>query len=168
MDQLLSVLPQSTKTGLPGSVPRNPVSTVRRPQVFGRLRLSFETTKHGPTFLALNEQQLPLRVVRDFRQLDGGSLVHLHNLSGGVLGGDRLDLEVAVGRNAIVQMTSTGATRIYRSAPGSAMARQTVQIKIAENGLLEYLPDQLIPFAGSRYCQQTEIVLGENAGLFWW
>jgi len=34
--------------------------------------------------------------------------------------------------------------------------------------LLEYLPDPLIPFAGSRYQQHTHIDLAYDAGLFWW
>lgn len=118
--------------------------------------------------MAACEQQLPLRVVRAFPQPGGGSLVHLHNLSGGILGGDRLDLQVEVGSGAVVQLTSTGATRIYRSPPDAAAARQTIRISIADGGLLEYLPDQLIPFGGSRYCQETQIVLGPNSGLFWW
>ena len=111
---------------------------------------------------------MPLRIVRAFRQADGGSLVHLHNLSGGVLGGDRLELKVEVGPRAVVQLTSTGATRIYRSPQAAALAHQTIQINVEDDGLLEYLPDQLIPFAGSRYRQETRIMLGKNAGLFWW
>ena len=39
---------------------------------------------------------------------------------------------------------------------------------VAENDLLELLPDPLIPFAGSAYQQQTQIDLADNAGLFWW
>jgi urease accessory protein len=138
-------------------------------QVYGRLRLRFETAgQSNQTFLANSEQQPPLRIVRAFRQADGGSLVHLHNLSGGVLAGDRLELKVEVGPRAAVQLTSTGATRIYRSPQAAAVARQTIQMHVEDDGLLEYLPDQLIPFAGSRYCQDTQIVLGKNAGLFWW
>jgi urease accessory protein len=34
--------------------------------------------------------------------------------------------------------------------------------------LLEYLPDTLIPFAGSRYHQATRVELADDAGLFWW
>jgi len=138
-------------------------------QVHGRLRLRFETVgESNQTFLAASEQQLPMRIVRAFRQTDGGSLVHLHNLSGGVLAGDRLELKVEVGPRATVQLTSTGATRIYRSPRAAAVARQTIQLNVEDDGLLEYLPDQLIPFAGSRYRQETQITLGKNAGLFWW
>ena len=114
------------------------------------------------------EQQPPLKVVRAFPLRDGGALVHLHNLSGGVLGGDQLELVIEVGVGASVQITSTGATRLYRSRQKAPIAVQRNKIKVEENGLLEYLPDALIPFAGSRYCQETTIELAVGAGLFWW
>src|SRR5262249_8995787 len=37
-----------------------------------------------------------------------------------------------------------------------------------DGGLLEYLPDPLIPFAQSRYDQTTRIELARTATLFWW
>jgi urease accessory protein len=95
-------------------------------------------------------------------------LLHLHNLSGGVLGGDQLAMEVEVGPAARVQLTTTSATRLYRSRSETPPARQTFQARVQAGGLLEYLPDQLIPFAGSRYQQSTHIELEEEAGLFWW
>ncbi len=144
-------------------------SLMHAPRVYGRLRLRFEARGgRSQTILAESEQQLPLRIVRAFQLEDGGSLVHLHNLSGGVLGGDHLDLTVEVGPRAIAQVTSTGATRVYRSRRNAEPAQQSLQIGIGDDGLVEYLPDQLIPFAGSRYRQETRIELGANAGLFWW
>jgi urease accessory protein len=138
-------------------------------RVQGQLRLRFEARgdcRH--TILVESEQQLPLRIVRAFRTNDGGSLVHLHNLSGGVLGGDHLDLTVQVGAHALAQVTSTGATRIYSSRNNTELARQKLHVTVDDNGVVEYLPDQLIPFGGSRYCQETRFELGNNAGLFWW
>ena len=109
-------------------------------------------------------------MIRAFPIGHGGTLVHLHNVSGGILGGDYLELEVLVGPNAYAQLTSTGATRLYRSRDTHSenVANQQSLIKIAQNGLLEFVPDQLIPFAGSCYRQQTNIELAEGAGLFWW
>jgi urease accessory protein len=118
--------------------------------------------------MSLCEQRPPLRVIRSFPLEEGGALVHLHNLSGGVLGGDELKLEVTVGPGAYAQLTTTSATRIYRSLPHTSMARQTNSIKVEQDGLLEYLPDLLIPFAEARYWQHTRIELADGAGLFWW
>lgn len=144
-------------------------STPPVPRVHGRLRLRFEARGDSKqTILAECEQQSPLRIVRAFQLDDGGSLVHLHNLSGGVLGGDQLDLTVEVGPRAVAQVTSTGAARVYRSRKNAEPAHQRLQFRVEDDGLVEYLPDQLIPFAGSRYRQETRIELGANAGLFWW
>ncbi len=139
------------------------------PRVHGQLCLRFEARgDRNQTILAESEQQLPLRIVRAFQQDDCGALVHLHNLSGGVLGGDHLNVTVEVGPRAVAQVTSTGATRIYRTRKNAEPAEQRLQINVEDDGLVEYLPDQLIPFAGSRYRQETRIELSANAGLFWW
>ncbi len=109
------------------------------------------------------EQTPPLRVVRAF-----GNLVHLHNLSGGVLAGDRLSLDIEVADRARAQVTTTGATRLYRHREGSEESSQHTRIKVGNDAVLEYLPDALIPYAGSRHTQSTEIVLGRNSTMFWW
>lgn len=143
----------------PGAVPR----------VAGRLRVAFQReAASGTTVLARCEQQAPLRAVRAFANADRGALLHLHNLSGGVLGADWLEIFVEVGPGAVVQLTTTGATRVYRSRKGLPDAVQLAEINVGENALLEYVPDPVIPFAGSRYRQQTRIRLAPGAGLFWW
>ncbi len=113
-------------------------------------------------------QQPPWRVVRAFPREDGGSLVHLHNVSGGVVAGDRLSLTIHVGPGCAAQVTSTSATRLYRHRMGSSDSEQNTQITVAEGGLLEYLPDPMIPFAGSRHCQRTTVSLAHGAAFFWW
>ncbi len=114
------------------------------------------------------EQQPPLKVVRAFRLSDGAALVHLHNMSGGVLGGDKLKMQVEAGPGTRVQLTSTGATRVYRSLGETAVAEQVNEITVGEGALMEYLPDALIPFRDARYRQETRILLADGAGLFWW
>ncbi len=132
----------------------------------GMLRLQFER-RNGATFLARSEQTPPLQVVRAFPSARGGALVHLHNLSGGVLGGDRLESSIEVGSGAEAQVTSTGATRVYRHR-GATPATVITQAAVGEDGLLEYIPDPIIPYAGARYVQRTAIHLAPGAGLFWW
>jgi urease accessory protein len=151
---------------------RSNVSTQTRPPlqgVKGYLKLCFAYDPQSQlTSLSSCEQTPPLRVVHAFAQAHGSTLLHLHNLSGGVLGGDQLGLDVEVGEDARVQLTTTSATRLYRCRAEAPPARQQCHVHIQSGGLLEYLPDQLIPFAGSRYQQATHIELAEDAGLFWW
>jgi urease accessory protein len=116
----------------------------------------------------LIRQDPPWKVVRGFPQSNGGVLVHLHNVSGGVLAGDRLALDVEVAPDARAQITTTGATRLYRHRTGADDSEQLTRISIGERGLLEYLPDPIIPYAGARHRQRTEIRLACGAALFWW
>jgi len=108
-------------------------------------------------------QDPPWKVVRAF-----GSLVHLNNVSGGVLAGDRLALDVDVQAGAAAQITTTGATRLYRHRAGAADSEQQARFSVGDAALLEYLPDPVIPYAGSRHVQRTEIRLGRGSTLFWW
>lgn len=133
------------------------------------MRLGFDFDEaNGRTRMQVHEQRPPLKVIRAFPLPEGGALVHLHNISGGVLGGDSLALAVQVAPGASVQLTTTSATRLYRCSPHASNSLQTNELQVEENGLLEYLPDPLIPFAGARYRQQTRITLAPGAGLFWW
>ncbi|GAC1619886.1 MAG: hypothetical protein NVS4B11_11550 [Ktedonobacteraceae bacterium] len=144
------------------------IQDTAKQDVKGKLDVYFVQDKgEQQTRLLVREQKPPLKVIRAFPISYGGALVHLHNISGGVLGGDQLSLSVSVGHGAYAQLTSTSATRLYRSQ-GDVPASQTNTISIEEGGLLEYLPDPLIPFAGSRYQQHTSIELSQHAGLFWW
>ncbi len=118
-------------------------------KVEGRLRLHFSPDREQQTRLMVREQRPPLQVIRAFPISTGGALVHIHNISGGVLGGDRLSLEVEVEPGAHAQLTSTGATRLYRSRPGVPAAQQTGTITV-------------------RYHQHMHIELDSGAGLFWW
>lgn len=122
----------------------------------------------GYTILADSRQEPPLKVVRAFTLDDGSALAHLHNVSGGLLGGDRLALSVRVGAGAGVQLTTAGATRVYRPRDEARTVTQLNEITVGENALLEYVPDAIIPFAGARYSQRTTIHLASGAGLFWW
>ena len=133
----------------------------------GRLALRFEQ-QDGASVMRVDEQQPPWKVVRAFSTPAGESLVHLNNISGGVLGGDCLELCLEVGAGVAAQVTTTSATRVYRPRPDAVDAVCDTRIHVASGGLLEYLPDPLIPFRGARLEQRTRIVLEDGAALFWW
>lgn len=120
------------------------------------------------TFLSRSVQDPPLKVVRAFTLADGAALVHLHNVSGGLLGGDHLALKINVGRYSSAQLTTTGATRIYPHRMEFSPTTQCNDFAIGESALLEYVPDATIPFAGANFLQRTSIELAEGAGVFWW
>lgn len=107
-------------------------------------------------------------MVRAFAGPSGEALVHLHNVSGGVLSGDQLELRATLSPGARAQITTTGATRIYRRRTGAAEAHSSAHFELAEGSLLELLPDAVIPYSGSFFGQKTTIDLAAGATLFWW
>jgi urease accessory protein len=140
-----------------------------RPQATaGRLELLFHAAAGQPTRLRSLVQQPPLRVVRTCPLPEGGALAHLHNVSGGVLGGDQLRLGVTLEPQTRVQLTTTGATRIYRHRPALPVASQQSRFQVGAGALLELLPDALIPYRSARYQQSTHYRLDDDAGLMAW
>jgi urease accessory protein len=127
-----------------------------------RLWLDFSTR------LRVECQEIPWRVVRGFPNASGETLAHLNNISGGILDTDDLELRIVVQPGARAQITSTGATRIYRSRAPERQARSRVEVEVGEGGFLEYVPDALIPYGGSRFEQSTRIRLARGASLIWW
>jgi urease accessory protein len=124
--------------------------------------------ERGSTSLRVQRQDPPWRALRAFANSSGEALVHVHNVSGGVLGGDNLKLEVNMAPAAQAQITNVGATRVYRHRAGRSDATHTAILHIGAGALLEYLPEPLIPFAHSRFSQTSEIHLADGAGLIWW
>jgi Urease accessory protein UreH len=131
-----------------------------------QLWMRFEESD-GATLLRL-KQTPPWRVIRGFPAAGAETLAHLHNVSGGILDNDDLLLQIEVGPAARAQITTTGATRIYRSRAATAVARQRTEVTVGARAVLEYLPDPLIPYARSRFHQSAIIDLQEDATLFWW
>jgi len=132
-----------------------------------RLELKF-TLDADATRLFVPVQDPPWRAIRAFANSQQQAVVHLHNVSGGILSDDSLRLSIKAGTSTRVQVTSVGATRIYRRRGDGATARQVTLIRVGDGAMVEYLPDVVIPFAGSRFSQSTAVSLGPNAGFIGW
>src|SRR5215469_3600540 len=121
-----------TATATPATQEAAP-TTKEQNYVHSSLHLDFaKDPATNNTFLAESLQEPPLKVVRAFTLDDGTALAHLHNVSGGLLGGDQLHLRVTLGNQTKVQLTTTSATRIYRHRPGFPATTQRNEITIGE------------------------------------
>jgi len=79
----------------------------------------------------------------------------LLNPTGGVLGDDHLVTDIVLGNESHVCLTTPSATRIYRTDEKPAVL-ETV-IHVGEGATLEYLPDHVIPHAGSALRQSLRV-----------
>jgi urease accessory protein len=84
----------------------------------------------------------------------------------GIVGGDRLALEVTVGERARVQITTPGAAKWYRSA--GKPAHQSLSFSVATGALLEWLPQETIVFDGAMPELETHVALAGDAKFFGW
>lgn len=96
----------------------------------------------------------------------GSAYTLLMNPSGGLVGGDHLSIDLSIGRKAHVLISTPSANRVYRSLSQDAV--QEVAINVAEDGILEWMPEHTIPFAGSRFRQSIDVRLGAGAMLILW
>ncbi len=85
---------------------------------------------------------------------------------GGLLAGDRTDLEVEVGAGARLVLATQATTKVYRSDDG-ATAAQHLRARVGAGGLLAWIADPVCPFAGARSLAATTVDLEPGAGLVW-
>ena len=85
------------------------------------------------------------------------------NTAGGIAGGDRLDVSVAVGEGARLVVTTAAAEKIYRSLGPDAAIH--LELSVQANGSLLWLPQETILFDRARLARTIDVELAENATL---
>ena len=85
------------------------------------------------------------------------------NTAGGIAGGDRFDIDIAVGQGSRLAVTTAAAEKIYR-AEGPA-AEVNIALKAAEGAHLAWLPQETILFDRARVTRRIDIDLAEGASL---
>ena len=86
--------------------------------------------------------------------------------AGGIVGGDRLVQNINVGENCHTLITTPAAAKIYKT--NGLTSTQSTQITIADNSILEFLPQENIIFKGAKYRQNIQVNLGANSRLCCW
>lgn len=83
--------------------------------------------------------------------------------AGGLVGGDRLDIDVTCGAGAAMLATSQAAEKVYRST--GADCRIDCRIAVEDGGWLEWMPQEAIVFDRARLRRATAIELTGTARL---
>lgn len=128
------------------------------------LALGYER-RGDSTVLARREHFGPLRVQKALYP-EGPDVCHtivLHPPSG-IAGGDELDIKVQLASGAHALLTTPGAGKWYRST--GALATQTLHFDLAENSVLEWLPQETIVFNAALANMRTEVALAPGACFF--
>lgn len=87
------------------------------------------------------------------------------NTSGGVAGGDRLTVDVAVGAGARAVIATQAAERFYRARPGDPPALLRARIAVGPGAHAEWLPQETILFDGAALDRVLEVEMAGDAGF---
>jgi urease accessory protein len=111
------------------------------------------------TVLLESRGTYPLQVLRPHAApaQRGLSLVILL-LSGGLLDGDRVTLEVVVEPGARLALRTQAATQVHYGH-----SEQRLFARVAEDGWFSYVPHAVVPHAGADYHGQTRVALANGA-----
>lgn len=124
-------------------------------------------SEENETKLIHNKMQAPFKIQKPLYP-EGKKICHniiLHT-AGGIVGGDRLSINLDLQPDAKVLITTAAAGKIYRS--DGKIAKQNTHIKIDKGAYLEYLPQENIIFKGANYEQNMRVELGEGGIWMGW
>ncbi|MDG0835042.1 urease accessory protein UreD [Pelomonas saccharophila] len=107
----------------------------------------------------------PLRLLKTLHP-EGEGVAHavLVHPPGGLVGGDRLDIDIDVAEGAHLLVTTPAATRFYRS--NASEAAQVVVARVGEGARLEWLPQETLAYPGCLARNEVRLSLAPGASLF--
>lgn len=131
-------------------------------RVHGIARLSFVRSGDASRLDVL-DQRAPLRVLFPEPHDPGVPLAVLVTTSGGLVGGDLLDVAITAGAGAAALVTTQAAEKVYRSE--GAACEISVGLEAGPRAWLEWLPNETIVFDGARLRRRTTVSLAADARL---
>ena len=128
----------------------------------GRTRLSFKSIANRTAIDELYQQgcckvRFPMRT-------DNSLEAVLLNTAGGLTDGDTIDNDFCWKAGSRGTVTTQAAERIYRAA-GEDCARVSTRVRIEENCIACWLPQETIIFEGSRLARSLEIDMASDSRL---
>ena len=133
-----------------------------------RARLALQYTLDGARcVLSRRQHEGPLAVQKSLYP-EGSGICHnfiLHPPAG-MAGGDELDIDVQLHKDAHVVLSTPGAGKWYRSA--GDFARQRLRFRLERHAMLEWLPQESIFYSGAHANLRTRIDLQAGATYLGW
>ena len=109
----------------------------------------------GRTVLATARADSPLRFVQPTFAGTSSAAVCLVTFGGGLVDGDRIEVDVEVERGATLLVFTQASTKVFRGSSSQCLRARV-------DGTLLLLPDPVAAFAGARYTQRVDVELGAD------
>ena len=130
------------------------------PRTEGSVRLSF-VRRDDRTVLDVLHQAGAARVRFPKPAAGAPPEAVLLNTAGGLTGGDRIDVSVALAAGTAATVTTAAAEKIYRSLEGDATLR--IKLALSAGAGLDWLPQPTILFDRARLDRRTEVELADDS-----
>ena len=124
------------------------------------------TLRDKRTVLSRNRHHGPLVVQRPLYPEGGVCHTCILHPPGGVVGGDRLEINILAKEDTATLITTPGATKFYRSAGNKAVQEQ--HIRVDDGAILEWFPQDNILFPGANAEINTRVDLAPTAQFIGW
>lgn len=118
----------------------------------------------GTTRICRERQRAPLHFYRPI-YLDSArpdmAYIFMLQSGDGIVQGDRYRVDIECAPGGAAHITTQAATNVF--AARENFATQLVNLNVGAGALLEYLPDPVVPFRGSRFFQRTCLTIDREA-----
>ncbi|WP_197474009.1 urease accessory protein UreD, partial [Oleiphilus sp. HI0066] len=110
----------------------------------------------------------PLRVQRPFYPEQGRCHTYLLHPPGGMVSGDKIDISVDVNEGAESFITTPSAGKLYGADSENVVQTQNIELNVADNATLEFLPQENILFDRANGKLSTSINLSKSSKFIAW
>lgn len=132
------------------------------------LELRFAQSSRGCRLMH-SAHQGPLYVQKPFYP-EGSDLAHIYLLHppGGLVSGDRLNIDVQLQANARVLLTTPGAGRVYKARIDRTLQQQCTTMVLGNDAVMEYLPQENIIYPSASARLDTKIEMAPGSRFIGW
>ena len=132
----------------------------------GLIKLELEADKNSKTFVKTLSSKPPLLIQKALypnQKLSNTAHIYIMSSAGGILQGDRLQIDITAKKNTKTHVTTQAATEIYKAE--NQLSFQKINISLENNSYLEFLPKQIIPHKFCNFDQEVNLRIDENSTL---
>ena len=141
---------------------------ITEPRNRGAACLVAEADENGKSRLTHVTHRTPARLLpmhTPSSTTHGVAVCAISSYGGGLLGGDAVELNIDVLHGATLALSTQASTKVYRLRPDGGPAQQDMVARVADDALLLFTPDPLVPFARSAYVGAQRFELSPKASL---
>ncbi|MFB1324568.1 urease accessory protein UreD [Helicobacter pylori] len=130
-----------------------------------KLRLKTKIGADGRCVIEDNFFTPPFKLMAPFYPKDDLAEIMLLAVSPGMMRGDAQDMQLSIGPNCKLRITSQSFEKIHNTEDG--FASRDMHIVVGENAFLDFAPFPLIPFENAHFKGNTTISLRSSSQLLY-